>query len=252
MVGTGARLYLALGAISLLAALVYGVASEGDPMGVLSAGYKGGVGEHFGYAVLLTAGVVALVVGVIMIALRDADPVPVSADAVPEVMAPASASPWPMVGAFGAVVLLLGLVVNWLLFTLGVILLVVTIVEWTVAAWADRATGDPDVNRTIRNRMMAPVEIPVGAALVIAFIVIGVSRVLLAVSATTAWVLGSILAIVIISAAVIVATRPGGTRKLVVALLVLGGLAVLGGGIAGVAAGSREVHEEAPASEAGE
>jgi hypothetical protein len=100
--------------------------------------------------------------------------------------------------------------------------------------------------------MMAPVEIPVGAALVIAFIVIGISRVLLAVTATTAWILGSILAIVIILTAVVVATRPGGTRKLVAALLVIGGLAVLAGGIAGVAVGAREVHEEAPASEAGE
>ena len=39
------------------------------------------------------------------------------------------------------------------------------IIEWAVQAWADRATGDPEVNRTIRNRLMYPIEIPVGAVL---------------------------------------------------------------------------------------
>ena len=35
-------------------------------------------------------------------------------------------------------------------------LLAVVVVEWTVQVWADRATGDPEVNRAIRNRLMYP------------------------------------------------------------------------------------------------
>ena len=106
------------------------------------------------------------------VALRDADPDATAAlqasDVLPEVAPPASASPWPMVGAFGLVVTALGLVVGPGLFVLGLVLLAVTAIEWAVQVWADRATGDPEVNRAIRNRLMAPLEIPVGAVLVIA------------------------------------------------------------------------------------
>ena len=56
-------------------------------------------------------------------------------------------------------------------------MIAVVIVEWTVKVWADRRTGDPEVNRSIRNRMMAPVEIPGVALLIIAFVILGLSRV---------------------------------------------------------------------------
>ena len=51
MVGTGSRLFFALAAIGLLGAAAFGLASGGDPVGVMSLGYKGGVGEHFDDAV---------------------------------------------------------------------------------------------------------------------------------------------------------------------------------------------------------
>ena len=38
-------------------------------------------------------------------------------------------------------------------------------IEWTMQAWSDRATGDPAVNREIRNRVMLPIEVPVAGAL---------------------------------------------------------------------------------------
>ena len=60
MVGTGSRLFFALAAIGLLGAVAFGLASGGDPVGVVSLGYKGGVGEHFSYALLTAFGVTAL------------------------------------------------------------------------------------------------------------------------------------------------------------------------------------------------
>ena len=187
MVGTGSRLFFAYTVLALLGAAVYGLASGGDVVGVLTLGYKGGVGEHFGYSVLVLLGASTLVLGLFSVVLRDADPDATAAlqasDVLPEVAPPASASPWPLVGAFGLVVTALGLVVGAGLFVLGLVLLAVTAVEWAVQVWADRATGDPEVNRAIRNRLMAPLEIPVGAVLVILFVVLGISRVLLAVVA---------------------------------------------------------------------
>jgi hypothetical protein len=247
MVGTGSRLFFAYAVLGFLGAAVYGLASGGDVVGVLTVGYKGGVGEHFGYAVLTLLGVSALVLGLFTVVLRDADPDATLAlqggDALPEVAPPASVSYWPLVGAFGLIVSALGLVVGSGLFVLGLILLAVTAIEWAVQVWADRATGDPEVNRAIRNRLMAPLEIPIGAVLVIAFVVIGISRVLLAVSPTTAWILASIAASLIMVGAVVVFIRPRHSGALAASFLLLGALAVIGGGIAGVVAGEREFHD---------
>jgi hypothetical protein len=253
MVGTGTRLFFALAAIALLGAGAYGVATGGDPLGVASVGYKGGVGEHFGYAVLTLVGVSSLFVGIFSAAVRDLDPTAAApADAVAEVPAPASSSPWPLVAAFGGMVLVLGLVVGASLFVLGVIVLVVATIEWAVKVWSDRATGDPAVNLAIRNRLMAPIEIPIGAALVIVFLVLGISRALLAVSPITAVVIGSVAATLIVAGALLVLGRSRQSSRVATLLLVLGGLAVIAGGIAGVAAGEREFHEHEPAHEAGE
>lgn len=164
---------------------------------------------------------------------------------------PASASPWPLVGAFGLIVTALGLVVGAGLFILGLVVLAVTAVEWAVQVWADRATGDPEVNRAIRNRLMAPIEIPVSAVLIILFVVLGISRVLLAVSPLTAVVIASTAATLLMVGAIIVFIRPRHSGTLATVFLLLGALAIIGGGIAGVAAGERDFHEE-PAHEAGE
>lgn len=254
MVGTGSRLFFAYAVLGFLGAAVYGLASGGDVVGVITLGYKGGVGEHFGYAVLTLLGATSLVIGLFSAVLRDADPDATAAlqasDVLPEV-APAPASPWPLVGAFGLVVTALGLVVGAGLFILGLVVLAVTAVEWAVQVWADRATGDPAVNRTIRNRLMAPIEIPVGAVLIILFVVLGISRVLLAVSPLTAVVIASTAATLLMVGAIVVFIRPRHSGTLATAFLLLGALAIIGGGIAGVAAGERDFHEE-PAHEAGE
>lgn len=255
MVGTGSRLFFALATIGLLGAVAFGLASGGDPVGVLSLGYKGGVGEHFSYALLTAFGVTALGLGLVSAAIRDADPDATAAlvgvEALPEVPAPNSASPWPVVGALGLVITALGLVVGAGYFFFGLVVLAVTTVEWAVKVWADRATGDPEANLAIRNRLMAPFEIPVAAVIVIAFLVLGLSRVFLAVSSTGAWIIGTLVAFLIVLGAVVVLTRPQQTKRLATALLLILTLAVLGGGIAGVVAGEREFHHEEPAHESG-
>lgn len=253
MVGTGSRLFFALAAIGLLGAAAFGLASGGDPLGVLSLGYKGSVGEHFSYALLTAFGVTALGLGLVSVAIRDADPDATAAlvgvEALPEVPAPNSASPWPIVGALGMVITAMGLVVGPGYFLFGLVILAVTAVEWTVKVWADRATGDPEVNRAIRNRFMAPVEVPVGAVIVIGFFVVALSRVFLAVSATGAWVIGTIVAALIFLGAYVVLKRPQQTKRLATVLLLALTLGVLAGGIAGVVAGEREFHHEEPAHE---
>ena len=49
----------------------------------------------------------------------------------------------------------------------GLLVLGLAALEWTVAAWAERATGDDRVNQRIRNRVLNPIEVPVAGVLII-------------------------------------------------------------------------------------
>ncbi|HSL56840.1 MAG TPA: cytochrome c oxidase subunit 4 [Acidimicrobiales bacterium] len=250
MVTIGSKLFFGLSAFFVLAALVYGFSTGSQINGVLSAGLAGGIGEPLGYSLLLFLAGISLGLGVVTSVFRDADPEAqaevVGVDVVPEVTAPTHASAWPVVGAFGAGVLIVGLVVEPILTWLGLAMLVATAVEWTMSNWADRATGDPAVNRTIRNRLMQPIEIPAIAAFGIAVFVLAISRVLLAVDKVGATVLFGVAATVILVVASLLAMKPQVSRSLLTAILLLGGVALIAGGVAGLAAGEREfeIHGE--------
>ena len=71
----------------------------------------------------------------------------------PLAVAPAHGSYWPVTGAFGCGLVVLGLAISNVLFMVGCFLLLGVAVEWMVLAWSDRATGDPEVNRQLRRRM---------------------------------------------------------------------------------------------------
>ncbi|MEY2454475.1 MAG: hypothetical protein QOD92_4049 [Acidimicrobiaceae bacterium] len=249
MITTGAKFYFGLAALAVAGAVVYSWGSHGGFTGGITFGFYGGMGEHAGYVVLLSAALVALFVGGAVIAFRDADPEAQQAvggvDHLPETHAPRDASYWPVIGAVAAACTVLGLVTSNLLFLFGVILGIVVLLEWMVAAWSERATGDPEVNRRIRNRVMNPIEIPLFGAIGVAVLVLCVSRVLLAVSETGAAIIAVVVAVLILASASIYATAPKAGRTIVAAVCVLGVLGVLAGGIIGAAEGSRnfEAHE---------
>lgn len=259
MTTTGSKFLFALSAFGLIAAVVYGLTTDGEVLGVVSGGYKGGVGDHVGYTILLSLGITAGVLGGLMAAFRDADPTPVrqviATDALPRAVAPTTGSYWPVIAGFGIAILVLGAAVGTELFILGAVLLVIATVEWTVRNWADRATGDDEVNRTIRNRLMHPIEVPVIAVLVIGGVAIGFSRIFLALSKTGASVAAIVLSVLVFGSAAILATRPKVNRNVASALLLACGLAVVVGGIVGAAVGERdfetheEEHTEEPAAE---
>ena len=171
----GSKYFLGLAAFAFVVAAIYAGASGHHVVGMdtiigaITLGYKGRVGDHFGYSVLITFAFCSLFLGLVFVALRDADPEAeaqlLGTDTVPEAVPPTTSNFWPIVGAFSVGALLLGLVVGKTLVVIGLVGLVVTILEWGIRTWADRATGDPEVNRAIRNRLMYPVEVPVIAVL---------------------------------------------------------------------------------------
>lgn len=247
MITTGSKWFFGLGLVSLVLAAAYGWTTGGNGLGPLSAGYRGGVGDHFGYGLLLSAAAVSTFLGVVATASRDADAEAVAqvagTETVPAVT-PAGASYWPPVAAFGAALVVVGLVSEPVLFVFGLIVLGVVLVEWAVQAWADRATGDPDTNRRIRNRLMNPIEYPAAGLLTLGVLAIAFAQVFLALSAEAAVWVALVAAVVVVGGGFVVAARPSISPNLVVALLVVGALVVIGIGVAGAVAGPREFHHE--------
>lgn len=249
MLTTGSKYFFFLGAIAVGGAAVYGWGSRGGLNGVLTLGQGGGVGDHIGVMVLLMAGAIAIFTGGALLAFRDADAEALQqlagTDSVPEVPSPQGNRYWPALGAVSAAVVAVGLVTGSLLVLFGIIVGIVVLLEWMVSSWSERATGDEEVNRRIRNRIMNPIEIPLFGAIGVAAGVLCVSRVLLAVSETAAPIIAIAVAVVILALASIYATAPKAGRTIVAVICLLGGVGVLTGGIIGAAEGSRnyEKHE---------
>ena len=257
MVTTASKFFFAAGAVAFVAALAYGIGTDGDLVGVVSAGIAGPVGDLAGYSVLLTVSVLLVLLGTASSILRDADPeVQASVarlESLPPAVAPTTMSYWPVLGALGAVVAGIGLVASPVLFVIGLLGVGIVLLEWMVSAWAERATGDAAVNRQIRNRMMYPLEIPVFGALGAVVTVACISQVLLAVSRIGSSVVAIVVASLIMVLAFAVAYRPRMSKDLLAGVLVLTAFAVVAGGIIGAASGTREFehhgtehHEDEP------
>lgn len=245
MITTSSKWFFGLGLFSLVLAAAYGWTTGGDGLGPVTAGYKGGVGDHLGYGVLLAVAAIAFLLGVSAVVTRDADAEAlaqlVGADAPPPALPTADAY-WPVIGAFGAAVAAIGLVVSNVLFIAGLIACAIALLEWAVLAWSDRATGDPATNRALRNRIMAPFEVPLAGALAIAVLVVAVSRLFLTSSELGAVWIAVAVAVIVLGLGALFATRPTLSSNIVAAVLVLGALAVVTGGVIAGARGEREYH----------
>lgn len=246
MITTGTKWFLGLGVVTLALAAAYGWTTGGNGLGPVTVGYKGGVGDLLGYGVLVTAGLLSIAQGVVIAAWRDADPQAqaelVHLDTVPTTR-PAGVSYWPAIAAFGVALLVVGLVWEALLVVFGVVVLGIVLVEWTVQTWADHATGDPATNRRIRNRLMNPIEFPVGGVLAVAVVVMAFSRFFLAASKDVAVIGAGVLATIVLVLGWVLAARPKLSANVVVGLLLVVAVGVIGLGVASGVAGEREFHK---------
>jgi hypothetical protein len=261
LITRGSKFFYGAAVVAYLSALVYGfltaasasggvIAALSDGglveaiIGPVSFGWKGSVGEHVGYSVLMGAAAVLAAVGGFHTAFRDGDAEAVAAvqhtTSAPAVLVPAGLSYWPLICAFGVGLAVVGLALDPLLFVVGLVLMGVGAFSWTVRAWAERISADPAVNREFRHQLVDPLEIPVVSVLVAAVVVLSVSRVLLAIPKLGATFLIIILAVAVFAVAVTLANRPRLSRSAVLTVLLVGGLALIGAGIAGGLAGPRE------------
>ena len=266
MFKTGSKFLFALAAIGVVAAFAYAAGTGGHQVGMdtllgtFSLGYRGYVGEHIGFTVLMGGAATALFLGIFLSALRDSDPEAeaqvAGLDTVPEAPAPVSASYWPVVGAFSVGAVALGLAIGPAMFVIGLIGLTIALVEWAVRAWSDRVTGDPAVNRTIRNRLMYPVEVPAIAILGIGGLVLAISRILLALPKVGGYLVFGLVPAVVLGVGALIVSRPKISQSVVAGLLLLGGVALLAGGVTAAVVGEHghggeEQHQGEKPGEAG-
>ena len=260
MITPGARLFFGFALLGLIAAIVYGLstgeATSGDYLGlidaaawrgVISLGWSGGVGDHVGYLTLVTFTVVCGFIGGVLVAFRDADATAVAeltpSGEIPLPQPVTAPSYWPAVASVGVGVLIVGLVAHEAYVVIGMIILGVVAIEWAVSAWADRATGDPETNKAIRDRFMQPIEIPVIAAAGGVIMVLATSRILLAVTEFSAIWVATAVAVIIMIVAVVFLLLPKASPSIVAGVLVLLAVGVIAGGIITAAIGQRDIEE---------
>lgn len=115
-----------------------------------------------------------------------------------------------------------------------------TAVVWTTRAWSNRLSDDDVANHERYEQLMEPWRVPILSLVVTAFVVLGVSRLLLAVSKLGSVIVFGAIATIFFVGAIIVASRPKLSRGAVTIVLLLAALIVLGSAIGGLVAGQRE------------
>ena len=111
---------------------------------------------------------------------------------------------------------------------------------WTLRAWAERATGDEHTNAELYHRFIDPLRTPVVAILCIGLVVIGFSRLLLAVNKTARSPSSAASAAPFFIVATMLALRPAASRVVITIVVILGALALLAAGIVGAVVGQRQ------------
>jgi len=240
MFTTGSKLFLGATVLSLAGTLIYGASQDGGPLGTLG---------------LFTVTVVFAFLTGINFWVRDSNVSTMDNDAVesaPAAHAPPAPSMWPLIGGAGVALVPVGLIAGKTVVWMAVIVILIATIEWMVQSWSESASGDIEYNRTIRRRILHPLELPILGAVGLGLIIFSFSRIMLRLpSAAGAIVFGGIAAGVLLFGSLI-ATKRTAARSLVVALCTIGAVGLVGAGVASAVAGGRHIEKhELPSYEEG-
>lgn len=209
----------------------------------LAAVYKILSGDLLGGVLYLMVGTLAFLLGVMLSTVRENEYAPVVApDAPPPDVRPVVTAPlpggggWPVVGAVALGMVMLGLIFH-PLFTWGGLIVGLAAAGGWMARAASEANG--------RQISLLPLGLPVLGLAAIASVMYFLSRILLAVTETTSWVIALAVAVVIMVFASIAAVRPNISGRALAALLALGTVLMIAGGIVAAAVGEREIEHHA-------
>ncbi len=230
-----AKLFAGFSGLSLVAAIAYNINAKGDAkLGTIFFVSMMVIG------IAVTAGAVAARDGD-----NDTDPAAAGGDASQAAVSSASATYWPAIAALGVVTVGAGLIVGRLLFILGILVLLASLFEWGIQGWADRATNDPVASRSLRHKLMNPVEVPLTAGLVVLCVVLSFSRIFLSLDTKPAAFAFIGFGVLILGTAVLLAFQPNMRRSVVTGVVSIVSVGVLAGGIAGASSGERDFKNDA-------
>jgi hypothetical protein len=131
MFKTGSKFLYGLAAFGWLAAIAYAMATGEQELGMdsllgpLTFGYKGYVGDHIGYTVLMSLAVTALASPCsprcCATPIPKTLPRPLASSRCPRCPAPTTTNFWPIVAAFSAAAVVLGLAIGSAMFAVGMV-----------------------------------------------------------------------------------------------------------------------------------
>lgn len=228
MITTGSKFLIGAAVLATIGAVLYGVTQDGvmGTVGLVSA------------AIALTG------LATLNALLRDSnvfldDEAPVESTAAAK-RAP-MAGPWPLAFAFSGIVVAVGLVTYQAIVVLGLVLFLASGAEWMVSGWAEAASDDEEVNRSVRSRIANGLEYPIGAAVAIGVIVFGFSRVMLWLSKTNTVVAFAILAAIVLAVGFAFAYRPSITTGAIGGTAAIGTIVIIAAGSAAGLDGERDI-----------
>ena len=216
----------------------------------LGAVYKILTGDLFGGFLYVMVGTLAFLLGVVLSTVRENEVAPVVApDAPPPGVRPVAVAPlpgggaWPVLGALALGMLVLGLVQHQ-----GFTWAAVVVGAAAAAGWMARAASES----TGRPISLLPIGLPVLGLFAIGSVMYFLSRILLAVTETTSWVIALAVAVVIMLVATIAALRPNISGRALAGTLAMGSVLMIAGGLVAAAQGERHIehHAEEHAGEA--
>lgn len=229
MINTAAKLYFGLAALASLAAVAYWV----------------GTGERSGGWLLFTLSAAALASGLAVTGAGIRDTVRVTGEVdqervyVDRALQPRP-SPWPLMVALAGGLFAVGLAVGHVVIILGVLAMAVCVAGGFSQAFREDPAHTAVVGSRATDRAVAPFLLPVGAFLLIAVVVLSVSRVLLAVPKAASVGIAFGLAMVLLLGFAFVASRPRASSTVLAGLAGVAVLSVMAAGAVGAATGERK------------
>lgn len=229
MVPFASKALWGLGALAVVAAIAYGVATN----------------DSSGGAILAFVATGAILLGVVVvIADPDREPFFVAGAPLSEQTAvggrPSVPSPWPLIAAVALGALAIGAATDAVVVVIAAILLAVSGVGWLLQTWTEHPTYTGQYAARLKERLLLPVGLPVGVASLVAVIVISLSRIFLALPENGTRAVALAVALVILLSAFAVAASERMARTALTLLIVFAFASLIGAGVAGLVHGERK------------
>lgn len=233
MITTSSKLFYGLGTVAIIATIVWIIANDGGSLGAVA---------------LVFLAVALIFLGGIASYVRDGHVLSTDTeqhDSAPAAQRGSGRSWFPLGAALSLGMVVVGLVTSPGIFKVGIGLMFAMLGEWLIQNWSDRASDDAGYNERVRGRVVHPLEIPVGVALLLAAIVLSFSRIFLALSVNAGPIVFGIIGILVLIFGSVLSIRRGTSVRFVGAVC---GVVFLSLSVVGVALalnGEREQLTEA-------